>query len=161
MAVRTLGDRRSSMDQLVTSAKGAAKSIKSAIAAGKEIESVVTDIQKLGVAEIQAKQQFQKKQRVVKGDTTILTAFAEWRRLKEIKEAEDDLYQQLVERYGKEKADYEWKDIQSIKERQIKEVKDGRDEMGRDLKKLRELKIMCFIASLIIVTTYYIFKGHL
>jgi hypothetical protein len=161
MAVRTLGDRRSSMDELVTSAKGAAQSIKSAIAAGKEIESVVTDIQKLGVAEIQAKQQFQKKQRVVKGDTTILTAFAEWRRLKEIKEAEDDLYQQLVERYGKEKADYEWKDIQSIKERQIKEVKDGRDEMGRDLKKLRELKIMCFIASLIIVTTYYIFKGHL
>lgn len=161
MATLTLGDRRSSMDQLVTSAKGAAQSIKSAIAAGKEIESVVTDIQKLGVAEIQAKQQFQKKQRVVKGDTTILTAFAEWRRLKEIKEAEDDLYQQLVERYGKEKADYEWKDIQSIKERQIKEVKDGRDEMGRDLKKLRELKIMCFIASLIIVTTYYIFKGHL
>lgn len=149
------------MDELVTSAKGASQSIKSAIAAGKEIESVVTDIQKLGVAELQAKQQFQKKQRVVKGDTTILTAFAEWRRLKEIKEAEDDLYQQLVERYGKEKADYEWKDIQAIKERQMKEVKDGRDELGRDLKKLRELKIMCFLASTIIVTTYYIFKGHL
>jgi len=43
----------------------------------------------------------------------------------------------------------------------MKEVKEGRDEMGRDLKKLRELKVMCFIASLIIVTTYYIFKGHL
>ena len=53
------------------------------------------------------------------------------------------------------------KEIQAIKERQIKEVKHGRDEMGRDLKKLRELKIMCFLASLIIVTTYYIFKGHL
>ncbi len=51
--------------------------------------------------------------------------------------------------------------IQAIKERQMKEVKDGRDEMGRDLKKLRELKVMCFVASLIIVTTYYIYKGHL
>ena len=149
------------MDELVTSAKGATQSIKSALAAGKEIESVVTDIQKLGVAELQAKQQFQKKQRIVKGDTTILTAFAEWRRLKEIKEAEDDLYRQLVERYGKERADYEWKDIQAIKERQMKEVKEGRDELGRDLKKLRELKVMCFVASLIIVTIYYIFKGHL
>ena len=149
------------MNELVTSAKGAAQSIKSAIAAGKEIESVVADIQNLGVAELQAKQQFQKKQRIVKGDTTILTAFAEWRRLKEIKEAEDDLYRQLVERYGKEKADYEWKDIQAIKERQMKEVKEGRDELGRDLKKLRELKVMCFVASLIIVTIYYIFKGHL
>ena len=149
------------MNELVTSAKSAAQSIKSAIAAGKEIESVVTDIQNLGVAELQAKQQFQKKQRIVKGDTTILTAFAEWRRLKEIKEAEDDLYRQLVERYGKEKADYEWKDIQAIKERQMKEVKEGRDELGRDLRKLRELKVMCFVASLIIVTIYYIFKGHL
>lgn len=149
------------MSDLVASAKSAAQGIKSAIAAGKEIESVVQDIQKLGVAELQAKQQFQKKQRIVTGDTTILTAFAEWRRLKEVKEAEDDLYQQLVERYGKEKADYEWKDIQAIKERQMKEVKEGRDELGRDLKKLRELKIMCFLASLIIVTTYYIFKGHL
>ena len=149
------------MDNLVNSAKGATQSIKSALAAGKEIESVVNDIQKLGVAELKAKQDFQKKQRVVKGDTTILTAFAEWRRLKEIKEAEQDLLNQLIERYGKEKAEHEWRDIQAIKERQIKEIKDGRDELGRDLKKLRELKIMCFLASTIIVTTYYIFKGHL
>ena len=149
------------MDDLVNSAKGATQSIKSALAAGKEIESVVNDIQKLGVAELKAKQDFQKKQRVVKGDTTILTAFAEWRRLKEIKEAEQDLLNQLVERYGKDKAEHEWRDIQAIKERQIKELKDGRDELGRDLKKLRELKIMCFLASTIIVTIYYIFKGHL
>lgn len=149
------------MDDLVNSAKGATQSIKSALAAGKEIESVVNDIQKLGVAELKAKQDFQKKQRVVKGDTTILTAFAEWRRLKEIKEAEQDLLNQLIERYGKDKAEHEWKDIQAIKERQIKELKDGRDELGRDLKKLRELKIMCFLASAIIVTIYYIFKGHL
>jgi len=49
------------MSDLVASAKSAAQGIKSAIAAGKEIESVVNDIQKLGVAELQAKQQFQKK----------------------------------------------------------------------------------------------------
>jgi len=149
------------MSDLVSSAKGAAQGIKSALAAGKEIESVVSDIQKLGVAELQAKQQFQRKQRVVKGDTTILTAFAEWRRLKEVKEAEEDLRQQLIQRYGKEKAEIEWKEIQTIKERQMKEVQAGRDEYGRDLKKLRELKIVCFVLSFILVTTYYIFKGHL
>ncbi len=60
------------MSDLVASAKSAAQGIKSAIAAGKEIESVVQDIQKLGVAELQAKQEFQKKQRVVKGDTSCL-----------------------------------------------------------------------------------------
>jgi len=149
------------MSDLVTSAKTAAQGIKSALAAGKEIESVVSDIQKLGVAELQAKQQFQRKQRIVKGDTTILTAFAEWRRLKEVKEAEEDLFQQLVQRYGKEKAEIEWKEIQAIKERQIKEVQAGRDEYGRDIKKLRDLKITCFVLSFILVSTYYIFKGHL
>ena len=149
------------MSDLVSSAKSAAQGIKSALAAGKEIESVVSDIQKLGVAELQAKQQFQRKQRIVKGDTTILTAFAEWRRLKEVKEAEEDLFQQLVQRYGKEKAEIEWKEIQAIKERQIKEVQAGRDEYGRDIKKLRDLKITCFMLSFILVSTYYIFKGHL
>ena len=149
------------MSDLVASAKSAAQGIKSALAAGKEIESVVSDIQKLGVAELQAKQQFQRKQRIVKGDTTILTAFAEWRRLKEVKEAEEDLFQQLVQRYGKEKAEIEWKEIQAIKERQIKEVQAGRDEYGRDIKKLRDLKITCFVLSFILVSTYYIFKGHL
>lgn len=149
------------MSDLVSSAKSAAQGIKSALAAGKEIESVVSDIQKLGVAELQAKQQFQRKQRIVKGDTTILTAFAEWRRLKEVKEAEEDLFQQLVQRYGKEKAEIEWKEIQAIKERQIKEVQAGRDEYGRDIKKLRDLKITCFVLSFILVSTYYIFKGHL
>jgi hypothetical protein len=43
----------------------------------------------------------------------------------------------------------------------MKEVQAGRDEFGRDLKKLRELKIVCFVLSFILVTTYYIFKGHL
>lgn len=149
------------MSDLVASAKSAAQGIKSALAAGKEIESVVSDIQKLGVAELQAKQQFQRKQRIVKGDTTILTAFAEWRRLKEVKEAEEDLFRQLVQRYGKEKAEMEWKEIQAIKERQMKEAKEGRDEYGRDIKKLRDLKIVCFLLSLFLVSTYYIFKGHL
>lgn len=149
------------MSDLVTSAKTAAQGIKSALAAGKEIESVINDIQQLGVAEVKARQQFNKKQRVVKGDTTILTAFAEWRRLKEIKEAEEDLRQQLIQRYGKDKAEVEWKEIQSIKERQVQEAKTGRDEFGRDLKKLQELKIACFLLSFLIVTGYYIYKGHL
>lgn len=148
-------------DAIVGSAKAATTSIRSALSAGKEIESVVGDIQKLGVAEIQAKQAFKRKQRVVQGDTTIMTAFAEWRRLKQIKEAEDELKDQLVERYGKEAAEREWAEIQKIKERQMREVKDGKDELGRDLAKLRDLKIFCFVLSFLLVTIYYIAKGHL
>lgn len=148
-------------DGLVVAAKSAAAGIRSAMSAGKELDAAVSDIQKLGVAEVKARQAYKRKQRVVHGDTTIMTAFAEWRRLKEIKDAEDQLKEQLIERYGKDVAEREWADIQKIKERQMKEIKDGKDELGRDLKKLRDLKITCFILSFILVSTYYIFKGHL
>lgn len=148
-------------DGLVAAAKSAAAGIRSAMSAGKELDAAVSDIQKLGVAEIQARQAFKRKQRVVHGDTTIMTAFAEWRRLKEIKDAEEQLKTQLIERYGKDVAEREWADIQKIKERQMKEAKEGKDEYGRDLRKLRNLKIVCFVASFILVSTYYIFKGHL
>lgn len=148
-------------DGLVAAAKSAAAGIRSAISAGKELDAAVSDIQKLGMAEVQARQAYRKKQMVVKGDTTIMTAFAEWRRLKQIKEAEQELKDQLIERYGKEAAEREWAEIQKIKERQMKEAKDGKDEYGRDVRKLRNLKITCFVLSFILVSTYYIFKGHL
>ncbi len=132
------------LDPILTAAKSATQGIKSAIQSGKELSSAVDDIQKLGIAELQARQAYKKKQLVVKGDTTIMTAFAEWRRLKQIKEAEK-----------------EWLEIQKIKDRQLKEVKEGKDELGRDLAKLRTLKIWCFTLSFFLVTIYYISKGHL
>lgn len=151
----------SDIDPILTAAKGAAQGIKSAIQSGKELSSAVDDIQRLGVAELQAKQAYKKKQRFVTGDTTIMTAFAEWRRLKQIKEAENELKDSLIERYGKFEAEKEWVEILAIKERQMKEVKDGKDEFGRDLAKLRLLKVWCFTISFFLVTIYYIAKGHL
>lgn len=149
------------LDPIITAAKSATQGIKSVIQSGKELSSAVDDIQRLGVAELQARQAYKKKQLVVKGDTTIMTAFAEWRRLKQIKEAEQELKDQLIERYGKEEAEKEWLEIQAIKERQMKEVKDGKDELGRDLAKLRTLKVWCFTLAFFLVTIYYIAKGHL
>ena len=151
----------SDLDPIIGTAKAATQSIKSAIQSGKELSSAVDDIQRLGVAELQAKQAFKQKQRVVTGDTTIMTAFAEWRRLKQIKEAENELKDQLIERYGKFEAEKEWAEIQAIKERQMKEVKEGKDEFGRDLAKLRTLKFWCFTVAFFVVSVYYIMKGHL
>jgi len=151
----------SDLDPIISTAKAATKSIKSAIESGKELSSAVDDIQRLGVAELQAKQAFKQRQRVVTGDTTIMTAFAEWRRLKQIKEAENELKDSLIERYGKEVAEKEWVEILAIKERQMKEVKEGKDEFGRDLAKLRLLKVWCFTIAFFMVTVYYIAKGHL
>jgi Fe2+ transport system protein B len=151
----------SELDPILTAAKSATQGIKSAIQSGKELSSAVDDIQKLGIAELQAKQAFRKKNLTVKGDTTIMTAFAEWRRLKAIKDAEQELFNQLMERYGKWEAEKEWAEIQKIKQRQIREEQEGKDEYGRDLKKLQQLKLMCFLIAFMVVTIYYIAKGHL
>jgi hypothetical protein len=81
--------------------------------------------------------------------------------LKAIKDAEQELFNQLMERYGKFEAEKEWAEIQKIKQRQIREEQEGKDEYGRDLKKLQQLKLMCFLIAFMVVTIYYIAKGHL
>ena len=51
----------SDIDPILTAAKGATQGIKSAIQSGKELSSAVDDIQRLGVAELQAKQAFKQR----------------------------------------------------------------------------------------------------
>lgn len=138
-------------------AKAAVAGIKEALAVGKELESVTKDIQDLGKADVQARAAFRKKQLNRPKDTSVFSAVEEWRGLYEIKKIEEELKQDIIEKHGPAA----WGEIEVIKERILKDNKNLTDEFGRDLKKLNELKIYCFLASLFIVTTYYIFKGHL
>lgn len=138
-------------------AKAAVAGIKEALAVGKELESVTKDIQDLGKADVQARAAFRKKQLHRPKDTSVFSAVEEWRGLYEIKKIEEELKQDIIEKHGPAA----WAEIEVIKERILKDNKNLTDEFGRDLKKLNELKIYCFLASLFIVTTYYIFKGHL
>jgi hypothetical protein len=138
-------------------AKAAVAGIKEALAVGKELESVTKDIQDLGKADVQARAAFRKKQLHRPKDISVFSAVEEWRGLYEIKKIEEELKQDIIEKHGPAA----WAEIEVIKERILKDNKNLTDEFGRDLKKLNELKIYCFLASLFIVTTYYIFKGHL
>jgi hypothetical protein len=138
-------------------AKAAVAGIKEALAVGKELESVTKDIQDLGKADVQARAAFRKKQLNRPKDTSVFSAVEEWRGLYEIKQIEEELKRDIIEKHGPAA----WSEVEVIKERILKDNKNLTDEFGRDLKKLNELKIYCFLASLFIVTTYYIFKGHL
>jgi predicted RNA-binding protein with RPS1 domain len=138
-------------------AKAAVAGIKEALAVGKELESVTKDIQELGKADVQARAAFRKKQLNRPRDTSVFSAVEEWRGVYEIKKIEEELKRDIIEKHGHAA----WSEIEAIKERILADNKNLTDEFGRDLKKLNELKIYCFLASLFIVTTYYIFKGHL
>jgi hypothetical protein len=37
----------------------------------------------------------------------------------------------------------------------------SKDALGRDIEKLRELQIICVMLAFLVVTIYYIMKGHL
>jgi hypothetical protein len=138
-------------------AKAAVAGIKEALAVGKELESVTKDIQDLGKADVQARAAFRKKQLNRPKDTSVFSAVEEWRGLYEIKQIEEELKRDIIEKHGHAA----WTEVEAIKQRILADNKNLTDEFGRDLKKLNELKIYCFLASLFIVTTYYIFKGHL
>jgi len=138
-------------------AKAAVAGIKEALAVGKELESVTKDIQDLGKADVQARAAFRKKQLNRPKDTSVFSAVEEWRGLYEIKQIEEELKRDIIEKHGPAA----WSEVEAIKQRILADNKNLTDEFGRDLKKLNELKIYCFLASLFIVTTYYIFKGHL
>lgn len=138
-------------------AKAAVAGIKEALAVGKELESVTKDIQDLGKADVQARAAFRKKQLNRPKDTSVFSAVEEWRGLYEIKQIEEELKRDIIEKHGP----VAWTEVEAIKQRILADNKNLTDEFGRDLKKLNELKIYCFLASLFIVTTYYIFKGHL
>ncbi len=138
-------------------AKAAVAGIKEALAVGKELESVTKDIQELGKADVQARAAFRKKQLNRPKDTSVFSAVEEWRGLYEIKQIEEELKRDIIEKHGPAA----WTEVEAIKQRILADNKNLTDEFGRDLKKLNELKIYCFLVSLFIVTTYYIFKGHL
>jgi hypothetical protein len=133
-------------------AKAAVAGIKEALAVGKELESVTKDIQELGKADVQARAAFRKKQLNRPKDTSVFSAVEEWRGVYEIKKIEEELKHDIIEKHGHAA----WAEIEVIKERIIKDNKNLTDEYGRDLKKLAELKLYCFLAALVLVSFAYV-----
>lgn len=140
-------------DPIVASARAAISGLREAIAVGKEADQLAADISALGKAEVQARSAFRQRQRVVQGDTTIIAAMQEYERLKEIKDLENSLRDQVIREQGKEA----WEAILAIKNRKIKEALEERDEFGRDLRKLRQLKWFSFGFGLVCTLLLWLF----
>ena len=151
----------SDLDPIITTAKAATSSIKSAIQSGREISSAVESIQNFGMAEVKARHAFKTVRSSQEGEITIMTAMSEWRRLDQIRRMELEVRDFLVKQFGEEKGREEFEKIKKIKEDMILRHSKSKDEMGRDIKKMRELQIMCIVLASMIVTIYYIAKGHL
>ena len=114
-------------NELAASAKLAVKGIREGLEAGKEVEALVHDIDKFVTSEAQARATMRQKAQVVRGDTTIVNAVDEWRRLKQIHDLEMQLKNDVITKHGKA----EWDKIEKIKERMQKERQSNFDEYER------------------------------
>ncbi len=151
----------SDLDPIIGTAKAATQSIKSAIQSGKEISSAVESIQNFGMAEVKARHAFKNVRKTTEGEITIMTAMAEWRRLDQIRRMELEVRDFLIQQFGEYKGTEEFEKVKKIKEDMMARHAKSKDEMGRDIKKMRELQITCVILASLVVTIYYIMKGHL
>lgn len=151
----------SDLDPIISTAKAATKSIKSAIESGKEISSAVESIQNFGMAEVKARHAFKTVRSKQDGEITIMTAMSEWRRLDQIRRMELEVRDFLVQQFGEFKGLEEFEKVKKIKEDMMARHAKSKDALGRDVKKLRDLQIMCVTIAFLLVTIYYIAKGHL
>jgi hypothetical protein len=151
----------SDLDPIIGTAKAATKSIKSAIESGREVSSAVESIQNFGMAEVKARHAFKAVRSRKEGKITIMTAMAEWRRLDQIRRMELEVKDFLIQQFGEYKGTEEFEKVKKIKEDMMARHAKSKDAMGRDIKKMRELQITCVILASLVVTIYYIMKGHL
>jgi len=151
----------SDLDPIISTAKAATKSIKSAIESGREISSAVESIQNFGMAEVKARHAFKTVRSKQDGEITIMTAMSEWRRLDQIRRMELEVRDFLIQQFGEFKGLEEFEKVKKIKEDMMARHSKSKDALGRDVKKLRDLQIMCVTIAFLLVTIYYISKGHL
>jgi hypothetical protein len=151
----------SDLDPIIGTAKAATRNIKSAIESGKEISSAVESIQNFGMAEVKARHAFKAVRSRKEGEITIMTAMAEWRRLDQIRRMELEVKDFMIQQFGQFKGEEEFEKVKKIKDDMIARHAKSKDAMGRDIEKLRELQIICVTLAFLVVTIYYIMKGHL
>ena len=151
----------SDLDPIIGTAKAATQSIKSAIESGREVSSAVESIQNFGMAEVKARHAFKAVRSRQEGEITIMTAMSEWRRLDQIRRMELEVKDFLIQQFGEFKGTEEFEKVKKIKEDMMSRHAKSKDALGRDIKKMRELQITCVILASLVVTIYYIMKGHL
>ena len=142
----------SDLDPIITTAKAATSSIKSAIQSGREISFAVESIQNFGMAEVKARHAFKSARKSHEGEITIMTAMGEWRRLDQIRRMELEVRDFLIQQFGEFKGLEEFEKVKKIKEDMISRHAKTKDELGRDVAKMRELQIICVVLAFMAVT---------
>ena len=151
----------SDIDPIITAAQQATQGIKSAIKSGREISQAVESIQNFGVAELKARQAYKLKNKIKTDEVTIMTAMSEWRRLYRIKQMEDEVKELLCQQFGEDEGRVQFGKVLDLKEKMQNEARTNKQELTDDLKRWRSVQVYAVGMATLLVTLYYIYKGHL
>jgi hypothetical protein len=133
-------------DPFIDAVKGGIGGFSEAISLADDLDGVAKQLQDLGKKELQAKAAWRRKQAFVTGDYGYVDAVAEWRRVKEAREAREMIMQEIIRKYG----EAAWAEVLVIEERQKQDAKKMFTEDGYDREAMFKLKMWSFGLAAII-----------
>lgn len=139
-------------DPFVEVVKGSIGGFSEVISLADDLDGVAQQLQDLGKKELQAKAAWRRKQAFVSGDYGYVDAVAEWRRVKEAREAREMIQQEIIRKYG----EAAWAEVLVIEERQKADTARMFTEDGHDKQAMFKLKMWCFGLAAILTLILWI-----
>lgn len=119
----------------------------------KELTKTIEAIQGDSASVAQQKHAERRKAQQYQPDTTVMKAFKEYEIIQEVKKMELRMKAEVINKYGPKA----WDEIQTIKQRMLKEEAMNKKLFASDLKAVRRVQLYCFLVAAVIA--YFITWG--
>jgi hypothetical protein len=141
------------MSDPAATARAALGGIKEAVAVGREIKETAKEVNAFLDEEAKARVAWKRKQQQIerRGDMMFMNAYEEYKIIRQIREAEADMYRQLEQEYGRSAVS----EVKSLITQMRKQHLELTDEMYRKRMETRREMLWLLLASTVV---YGIFK---
>lgn len=133
--------------------KSLSSSLNSTREGTKELTKTIEAIQGDAASVAQQKAAERRKAQQYMPDNTVMKAFKEYEIIQEVKKMELRMKAEVINRYGNKA----WDEIQTIKQRMIREEAQNKKFFDDDLKAVRRVQMYCFLLAAVIA--YYLTWG--
>jgi len=119
----------------------------------KELTKTIEAIQGDATSVAKQKAEERRKAQQYQVDNTVMRAFKEYEIIQEVKKMELRMKAEVINKHGAKA----WDDIQSIKQRMLKEEMQNKKLFDQDMKAVKRVQLYCFLVAAVI--SYFIVWG--
>lgn len=119
----------------------------------KELTKTIEAIQGDATSVAKQKAEERRKAQQYQVDNTVMRAFKEYEIIQEVKKMELRMKAEVINKHGSKA----WDDIQSIKQRMLKEEMQNKKLFDQDMKAVKRVQLYCFLVAAVI--SYFIVWG--